>query len=267
MASILKQGWVTWSSFWVFWVFFFSGCAHSIWEFPGHCSDARSLTRCTTQWLSMFQNDNSDSSVEKKLKWAWVDLRRPLNQKIGGPGEGWGSRSLITTSLISTMWVSKQAHRGRHRGGGDTTLFIIKMKRSWGFQNKHINWLISSRFTHPSFSFSPSMSKIEKGPLKLDPRTIHFLQTATPSCLLSFCLCNPDATSGTSLSFVPVSNLLLSNLGRTELHPDLLSPSTVSFVPPPRTWPHWGLCPEEPWFLGTKTMERCFLNVLHECGH
>ena len=72
---------------------------------------------------------------------------------------------------------------------------------------------------------------IQKGILyKLDRHQVHFLPPATASCLI-FYMWNPDVTSGTSLSFVSVSSLLLSDLGRTELHPDLLAPSTMSLVP------------------------------------
>ena len=72
---------------------------------------------------------------------------------------------------------------------------------------------------------------IQKGILyKLDLHQVHFLPPATASCLI-FYMWNPDVISGTSLSFVPVSSLLLSDPGRTELHPDLLAPSTMSLVP------------------------------------
>lgn len=59
---------------------------------------------------------------------------------------------------------------------------------------------------------------IQKGILyKLDLHQVHFLPPATASCLI-FYMWKPDVISGTSLSFVPVSSLLLSDPGRTELH-------------------------------------------------
>ena len=55
---------------------------------------------------------------------------------------------------------------------------------------------------------------IQKGILyKLDLHQVYFLPPATASCLI-FYMWNPDVTSGTSLSFVSVSSLLLSDLGR-----------------------------------------------------
>ena len=119
MESILKQDWVTWS---------------------GLCFEMITLT---VVW------------GRKKLEWAWVDLGRQRNQKVCGPGERWGSQSLVTISSNSTMCLSNWAHWGEHRGRGDTTLSIIKMKR--GSQNRHIKWLISSRFIHQSFSFPLSL--------------------------------------------------------------------------------------------------------------
>lgn len=72
---------------------------------------------------------------------------------------------------------------------------------------------------------------IQKGiPYKLDLHQVHFLPPATASCLI-FYMWNSDVISGTFLSFVPVSSLLLSDPGRTELHPDLLALSTMSLVP------------------------------------